>query len=329
MNNKLDTKQDTLTLYGAGGCGINLASRFHNFENSTGYAKINTVYCDASRSNIEAEIPEELTYVIPELDGSGKVRNENADVIKQHVGKVLEIHKPTKFNVVIFSASGGTGSVFGPLIATELVRRKATTVLIVVGDNESGVSVKNTLKTYKSLEAINRATSSPIVMSWHRNSADTPRHAVDKKIITTMAQLALLASGQNHELDTRDINNWIYYNNAVEGLTPQLSLLDITSDGALAQQIKNPISVVHLLRTADSPAKDLKPNYSCTGYLPEIKEGPDQGLVFVVSLGGIAELAQEILLDFETYEDLSKDRCVVNDTLLTDEDVVTEDGLVL
>lgn len=322
---------ETITIYGAGGCGINLAAQFQDIEQTQGFAKVNTVYCDASRSNISAGISDDQCFIIPELDGSGKVRNENAAEIGSHIGKVLESHKPSKFNVVIFSASGGTGSVFGPLIARELAKRRIPMVLIVVGDNESYTSARNTLKTYKTLESIYKSSEAPLIISWHKNCSETPRYSVDERIHTIVDQLSLLASGLNRELDSRDIANWIYFNKPVESLKPQLALLDITNDPAVAQQIRNPISVVNLLRAADSPAKDLKPEYSCSGYMPEMREGkgPDQGLVFVISIGGIEDVAQDILNDYEGYSDLSKTRAVVNETLLGSDDEVTEDGLVL
>lgn len=323
--------QETITIYGAGGCGINLTSHFQKYEDTPGYAKLRPVFCDTSRSNMNDSISDDDCFILSELDGSGKVRSENSETIRTHIDKVLDSYKPSKFNVVIFSASGGTGSVFGPLIAKELAIKGLPLVIIVVGDNESYTSSRNTMKTFKTLEAISGQVKAPLIVSWHQNSIETPRYVVNERINTIVGQLALLASGMNRELDSKDVANWVYYHKPVDTLKPQLSLLDITADNAVAQKIVHPISVVNLLRADDSSPRDLKPEYSCAGYLPSGAHGTEQteGLAYIISLGGVEELAASILKDYEDFYELSKTRDILNDTMLREDDVITEGGLVL
>lgn len=95
-------------IYGCGGTGINLAKRFLNRAEQPGFAVLDPVFVDTSRSNLTPEIPEEKVYVLSgDADGSGKVRAANADRIVDAVPEVLLEFKPAEFNIVVFSLGGG------------------------------------------------------------------------------------------------------------------------------------------------------------------------------------------------------------------------------
>ena len=323
------SKDDTINVYGAGGCGINLASKFSNFVPTNGYAAIKTVYLDVGEGNFPKEASDDQCRTLADEDGSGKIRSQNASVIAERIPDVLNTHVPATFNVIIFSAGGGSGSVIGPLLARELSRKDAPYVVILIGDNESHTSAKNTYKTYMTLENISQSTNLPISMSWHKNSAETPRTVVDKSVHDEVLKIAKLASGQNRDLDSRDLANWVYYTRPNPELIPQLSLLTITTDASAVSQINNPLSVAHLLKGENSLPKDFSPQYSCPGYLPDGDESSDSEILFVISVEEIEDISRSILNDFEKFEELAKVRSKLNPTLIKESDKATDDGLIL
>ena len=328
LKDKEMTANSTITIYGAGGCGINLASRFKNFEKKPGYASIRTVYLDCGGNNFPKDASDDQCKNLTDNDGSGKVRAYNAAAVAEKIPDVVTTHAPTAFNIIIFSASGGSGSTIGPLLSRELTRKEVPHIIILVGDNESHTSAKNTYKCYLSLEHISQSVKMPITLAWHKNSAETPRTVVDKNVYEEIMNIARLCSGQNRDLDTKDLANWVHYTIPEPELIPQLSLLTITTDANKANQIKNPLSVAHLLKGETSLPKEFSPNFSIAGYLPEGEGGNESGIIYVISTDEVEDVSQIILNDYEKFEELSKSRSKLNPTLVKESDKVSDEGLI-
>ena len=96
-----------LRIYGAGGCGINIAANFKSSgkENEPGHSFPLPVFIDTSRSNLPENLSDEDVALIEDLDGSGKVRRENSEVISRNIKNIMQKFPPGDFNVVVFSAS--------------------------------------------------------------------------------------------------------------------------------------------------------------------------------------------------------------------------------
>ena len=321
---------NNVTIYACGGCGINLGSKFSNFEPKLGYAEIRVVYLDSSYSNFPKDATDDQCKIMCENEGSGKVRAHNVKEIAKNVPDVLATHSPSAFNIVVYSGGGGTGAVIGTLLSRELNRKDVPHVNIMVGDNESHVSAENTYKAFKSLESISLAMKLPVILSWHKNSTETPRTVVDKNVYKEILYLAKAASGKNRDLDPRDVANWVYYTRPRPELPAQISMLTITSDIGAASQIKNPISVIHLLKGENSLPKEFAPPlYGCTGYLPDTQDEKETNLIFAISTDEIPALAKSIEADYVAYEERAKALSKINPTLISDADVLSEEGLIL
>ena len=119
-------------LYAAGGCGLNIGGQLaaHRDRNETAFANLDIVYVDTSKSNLRNGIDAANVYLIPDLDGSGKVRSENHAEIGQHIRQILHKFSPADLNIVLSSAAGGSGSVIAPLLASELLASDAPTIVI-------------------------------------------------------------------------------------------------------------------------------------------------------------------------------------------------------
>lgn len=100
-------EKGTIHVFGCGGCGINATSYFNDAAEEANCAEVKTTYVDASRSNMKEEFKDEDVFILPNVDGSGKVRSENHKEIANVVKQVLHQMEPGDMNVVVFSASGG------------------------------------------------------------------------------------------------------------------------------------------------------------------------------------------------------------------------------
>jgi predicted aconitase with swiveling domain len=319
-------KKGRIVFYGAGGCGINNVGYFNESKDNPAYADIEVVYIDASHSNLREDFKDESVFILPDVDGSGKIRRENHREITKVIKQVLLQHEPGDFNVVVFSASGGSGSVIGPLIMSELLERGLSAVCMVVGSDESIITANNTLNTLKSLEAIAQRVKAPVVMYYEHNDRQRKRHEIDQQIQLAMSTLAVLANRTNREIDTKDISNWLYFNKTTT-MTPQLAILDINTDAEEAIKIKNPISIASIYAHEDIPLLTSIPEYHAAGYLRTAPEGFDQ-FHFIVSLDELANIYSQVKGTLEHYHDQRNGR-VKQDSILDPCDECTDEGLVL
>jgi cell division GTPase FtsZ len=161
-------------LYGAGGAGINIASRLESLRDGSNGVLLDGFsisYLDTSDSNVDHnKINKEHLYLIEGANGSGKNRAENYSIIKEQIKRILLDHKPQDFNVVIHSLSGGSGSVIGPLLANELLDQGKDVVVIIVGSTDSTIEINNSIKTIKSYAGISAKQKKPIVAIYYENN---------------------------------------------------------------------------------------------------------------------------------------------------------------
>lgn len=285
MVNATKSGPATLRVLGCGGAGVNIASHFEKSEIQDGLADVHVTYVDTSRSNLKHDAPADSVTLIDGVDGSGKVRRENAEAIGESIKRILLDHPPGDMTVVVYSASGGSGSIFGPLIHSELLARDLPVISIIIGSEESALSAENTVNTLKTLDAISQKRDRNVVFAYEHNAPDTPRREVDGHVKTVIASLAILASRQNAELDTKDLQNWLNYANVL-GMTPspvRLRIMD--NDTAKEAQDLDVISLASLLTSPDVVHPSWHPDYSATGYcdLGKITQDEREGLHYLLT----------------------------------------------
>ncbi len=318
----------TLRMYCCGGFGINIGNTFMpaagNIE--PGFAQVFPAFIDTSRSNLRSNVNPEDVFLLEDVDGSGKVRKENHQQISRTVKSIVQKHEPKDFNVVIFSASGGSGSVIGPLIMRELLERGATVVGVVVGSDESIITARNTLNTLKSLEAIAERAGAPVVIFYEQNERDIKRSEIDARCRHVIGCLSILASRQNAEMDTRDIANWAYFNRSTS-VGPRLALFDVYNSNDAANQAIDPVAIASLYESPDDEHLTVEPEYATVGYI----RGPVENFQtthFVITLGGVPVIYKRMEKKISEQEQQRASR-VVHDRIVRADDQVTDDGLVL
>lgn len=325
-------RKGRVMVWGCGGCGTNIAQQLekHRGANEVGFASLDIAYLDTSMANIDSRIKPEYCYIIDGLDGSGKVRAENHAEISDKIKAILQKFKPGDLNIIVSSGSGGSGNIFGTLIAKELLKNEIPVVALTVGSTDTLLDCSNTLKTIKSYESIAKTSKAPIVMRYVQNSETMPRKEADAYLINTIIALAVLYSRENRELDTRDLHNWLQFHK-VTSFPVQLATLSTCASTDELGDIGNVISVATIVKDGMPTTLKNMPEYQCCGFLPDaMDEGVDARMPmhFVVSdgiIGNVAKQLEKIIAELKAAQEArGRQHTIVNNT-----DTIEDDGLIL
>lgn len=329
----LEPQKGHVRLYACGGGGINVGFKLeqHRGHIEPGFADIQTVYIDTSLSNMKKGIDPACTYMLDGLDGSGKVRAENYQVISERIRDILQKHAPLDINIVLSTAAGGSGSVIAPSIVSELLDRNLPVIVIAVGSAETKLDAHNTLNTLKSYEGVAKLREAPVVMAYFQNGKNMPRSKVDDRIYSLISGLCGLYSRQNRELDSRDLYNWLRFERVTTFKKPQLAALTMLDATSSVADLGNVISVATIGVDEESVAFPQLPEYQCTGFVPEGASKimhERMPLHFVTHDGVFAEAAEELNALLKQQAESSAAR-LKKPSLVSDADGTTENGLVL
>lgn len=287
MSELITHKTRTLRFYAAGGTAINLLRAYieNRPQDLTLLADEKYSYIDTSIANL-TNVKAEDVYRLQGVDGSGKDRPKNAAAIVDALPDILLNHPAADFNIVIFSAAGGTGSVAGPLMLENLLKEGKNACAIVVGSHDSLKATTNTIGTLQGLEGAVGRLERPVVMHYKENDLDQPHSTNNTSLLGVMQTLSMLVSGKNAHLDSADVNNLFNYH-TVTHHQPALAMLDVYGEAAPlleASKAKRPIALAALLRTSEEVVPRINPDYDTVGYLPEgVKPAPEHSFYYVVS----------------------------------------------
>lgn len=337
MTDKTQPKRK-LRVFACGGAGTNIGHKLEELRDQglVGYADIEIAYIDTSRSNLHADISHKHVYLIDGLDGSGGIRSDFHVPIAERIKDILQNFKPGDANVVIGSLGGGSGSVIAPLMVSELLAREAPVVAFGIGDNSTRKRAENTLGTIKSYEAIAQQREAPVVMVYYQNGETRPRSQVDQDIKSDVSLLSALFSGENREMDSRDLFNWLRFSREkVTTFKPQLATLTIVHgsearDPEANHDLGNIISIATIAREDEDTTFARRPEYQTTGFVSAdfpgnvAKAGPHH---FVISDGIIPDVVRElqgVLGSMREEQDARQNRR----TILESGDRPTDSGLV-
>ena len=321
----------SMVIYACGGMGANIGAHFVKFANkkSEGFADIETYFIDTSSSNLTGSIPNDKVYLVEGADGSGKKRDTNYTVLSERSKEILHAFKPGDVNVIVHSASGGTGSVIAPILVSELLNRGELVIVVAVGSTGSEIETANTLKTLRSYEVISQKRGQPVVASYRENSVKKPRGVVDNEVQTFIVLLASIFSGANRELDMEDLRNFINYNR-VTSYQPKLSLLDFFSKDIELGRGESLISLFTLTDANTPDEVDVLAAYRANGFIPDSMKS-NIGIELPIHscvIGGHFNLVADALeTKLKAYKEASQ--VVVEKFIAKDIGDATDEGLVL
>lgn len=323
----------TVSIYGAGGAGIKIASLLANRdgEKEQGFAVISTFFLDTSDSDLPDKIQDDHVYLIDGLDGSGKDRKANYKIISERSNEMLHRFKPGDVNIVVHSGSGGSGSVIGPVLVSELLKRNAPTIVIVIGSSDSRIEAKNTIDTFKSYEGIAKLRDQPVSMFYCENSIETPRGEVDQKVRAMLMMLTMIFSGDNRGLDSTDIKNFLDYTK-LTSYKPALSGLRLFSKNIELGREQSVISLLSLTDSVTDATPPVHVEYSATGFIPEISkeiiemEMPVHAAIIANAFQPDVERLQARIAAIDETRNTVVQKSLIDTTDLADH---TDDGLCL
>lgn len=144
-------KIPTVSLIACGGCGINIVSKLlTKHADPTLVDRITTSAVDTSEANMTDLHAGIKPFMLAE-EGSGKIRSTHIKKI-QHCLDTAKIPH-ADINIVVFSMSGGSGSVLGPLIARHCAAEGLAVILVGVVDDQSRQDCMNSISTLKTMES--------------------------------------------------------------------------------------------------------------------------------------------------------------------------------
>lgn len=322
-----------INLYSTGGCGVNIGQRLEKYSKSESgaFADIVPYMIDTSRSNMIGQA--DNTYLVDGLDGSGKKRDSNYKAINDSCKQILMNFKPAAVNVVLHSCSGGSGSVIGPVLVSELLDRGELTIVIAVGSSASLIETQNTVNTLKSYENISSKRETPVICCYFENSPAMARGEVDREIISTVVLLATMFSGNNRGLDTEDLRNFIKYDR-VTSYKPRLALLEFQSGKISLGKGLSLVSLLSLSDDSTSTDVEIPVEYQATGifsmeHAEETRriietEVPVHACVVTGFFNQVVERLDVKIANFSEARSAVKEKSIVDHS-----HDATEDGLIL
>lgn len=321
-----------MKIYAAGGAGCNIGAALLQAtrkRDDHGFAEIEIVFIDTSRSNLNATIPASQTFLFENLDGSGKLRASNYNVINEHCREILLAHKPADVNIVLSSGGGGSGSVIAPVLVSELLAREELVIAICVGSTSSRIETENTLKSLRSYEMISQKRGMPVITAYRENSQERTRAYVDQEIQALILILAAVFSGNNRELDMSDLRNFINYNK-VTGYQPKLAYLDVCNRNITIGKGQALVTLVTLVDDTTSSDVGVLAEYQAVGYVPEASRetlGQELPLHVAVISGYFNSVVERLETKISAYEEGRK--AVIERSIVTRDISSTDDGIVL
>lgn len=327
-----------IALFCCGGTGTNLGAEFAKYrdEKTDGLAELATYFIDTSRSNAWPSISDEHVFLYKkpdgaQLDGNGKVRSSNYDVLSESakINQILNQFKPEDLNIVIHSGGGGTGSVAGPLLVKELIKRKQVVIVIMVGSTTSMLDVKNTLNTLKTYENFAQELGQPINLLYRENSKDRKREEIDNVLRRYIFLLAMMFSGQNHGLDSSDLRNFLN-SSTIVGLPPRLTAIDLFAGQIVLPQDSVAIGAISLVSENEEVDLGIMVEYHVQGIVhPKARDKMEANLPLHAAVFSgffpphVAKL-QSLLNQHEAQTKMVSERTITSST-----DQPNRDGLIL
>jgi hypothetical protein len=200
----IDPARPTVKIWGCGGCGINLVRRFMTPARVQRFkGQVVSGIIDTSGANLGHG---ETSGSVISDTGSGKVRRENVDIIKSHIGQLYANSEPEDAHIVLFSMSGGSGSVIGPLGLKDMkeVHGKAV-IAIGIADTRCQLDATNSMMTLKTLESIASMADIYIPTMLFTNTGNGATRAdVDAVIEKRLDLLTRILTSEVKELDKKD-----------------------------------------------------------------------------------------------------------------------------
>lgn len=317
---------NTVRVYGTGGAGTNLVKMIAREidSNEVGAAKLVFTVADTSDANLY-DLPANVKDVILNkgldgklVDGSGGVRSENVDLIRSSIGKIITDQPPCDFNLVVYSASGGSGGTIAAFLMNYFAKNNIPFMGVMVETFESGRHIDNTHSTYKTIDGMCRKSGTPWNIARYHCARLSEQKSIDQQIVTLVSLIAVAFSGDTLHVDNADLKSFLGWH-VPTGRSVAPAILDVVFN-VKEDIVKDtpPVSVLALYTNRDETMYEVPGTpYMTTGYLqPDMASQMTQGdkkvksIIFTLSTHEMATAyssVQDKVTEMETYENKNVD----------------------
>lgn len=199
----------------------------------------------------------------------------------------------------------------------------------MVGSTDSRVESENTMKTLKSYESISQKRNVPVIACYYENTPDTPRNAVDVQIRTAAMVISAIFSGDNHELDSADLRNFLNYTK-VTSYPARLAQLDFFSGKVSLPKDQSLVTLVTLALPGEDTSPNMPTEYQAVGFTTEATlevidiEMPIHACIIG---GAFNQVISSLDKKIKEIDEIRASR--VDRSILSHHDQAHDDGLVL
>lgn len=254
-NVKENQKVPSLSIIGCGGAGLNLVQNFNKaYEDE--FDNYKSLLIDTSKSNlINAASDNTDLYLIDKGSvGSGKYRAKNYSTIKSSIKELVSNIKynVADINIVLFSLSGGSGSIIGPLLIKHLLDLNKRVICVTISSESSKIDLINGLNTFKSLYNISKQYYLPISLADNTKG----REVVDKSINECLYHMVTVFLSRGAEIDFEDKMHFLAPNKVINNLKKGMHIFctssEIDTDNDLKKQITGGFVIPDNIDSIDS-----------------------------------------------------------------------------
>ena len=201
----------TATIYGCGGCGINVLNDYGGDDENV------IKRLDTSFANIKKG--QEITVLTRKAEGGGKIRKTNANEVDENI-KALSSDFYSDVNILLYSSSGASGSLIGPLLNKYINSYNKKVINCVVVSDNSEIEITNSLNTIKSLDAIAKKDNIFMPIMIFRNTNKYTQREINIAIANHIKNIYDFMTIKVEEIDKADRLNSISDNDGGCGLRP-------------------------------------------------------------------------------------------------------------
>lgn len=211
-------------LFGLGGCGINIVGRY----TQEGHYRrdIEALGLDTSDANIKDSVGLKVERV-PGVSGSGSVQDKHADRYTSFLQKIITQYEPGDITVLVYSASGGSGSSMGTALHRLLLERHLPVISVVIGDRSTITEATNSVRCLLNLND-HTETGNPVIFSYYENTVHDTHGKINADAVGFIDSIRLMLGDDNIRVDRTDVYHLFFYNRVVKA-APVLSSLSIIS----------------------------------------------------------------------------------------------------
>lgn len=211
-------------VYGCGGAGRIAANRFAQRHGGDSVVTIDTT---RGMTKTEKGVS---AFHIGKLNGSGKVRDVNREVIEEFIDDNVSAGDFKDVNIIMCSVSGGSGSVIAPRLIENIIQSGKTAILMCIADTVSEIDCSNSIATLSEIQAM--------VMKQVRGYLPTilfsnqyTREVVDGGMDEMSDRLVRILTNRYHGSDRKDRYHFLTPMRASKLVKSDMRLLNLSSRG--------------------------------------------------------------------------------------------------